>query len=120
MRQIVVIDDEENIQEMVRDHFELRGYKVRTASDGKEGVELCRQFKPDLVLLDLKMKKMDGEETIPKLLELYPQLKILVISAYQSEIIRKRIIQLGAAEYLEKPISIMELEKIVRELLFSV
>lgn len=119
MRQIVAIDDEEDVQGMIRDHFEPRGYSVRTASDGEEGLELCRQSKPDLVLLDLKMKKLDGEQTLTRLLEIYPDLKVLVISAYQSDLIRRKILQLGAKDYLEKPVSIIDLEKIVCRLFAS-
>ncbi len=117
---LLAIDDEEGVLEMIRDHFGVRGYEVMTASDGGEGVEICAREKPDIILLDLKMKKMDGDEAIPHLKASSPETKIFVVSAYQDEAVAVRIKGLGVDAYFEKPVSIIELEKSVRKLFHPV
>lgn len=113
---LLAIDDEEGVLEMIRDHFGVRGYEVMTASDGGEGVEICAREKPDIILLDLKMKKMDGDEAIGHLRASSPQTRIFVVSAYQDEAVAARIKGLGVEAYFEKPVSIIELEKSVRRI----
>ena len=112
---LLAMDDESGVLSMIRGHFEPRGYEVFTASDGREGIELCEKVHPDVILLDLKMKQMDGDEALPSLRRLVPKAKIFVISAYQQEIISKRIAGLGADAFFEKPVSIVELERTVRQ-----
>ena len=112
---ILVIDDEPGILEMIQGHFSLRGFDVFTASDGRIGIEECRRVMPDVILLDLKMKEMDGDAALPELRRLVPNAKIFVISAYQDEVMEKRIRGLGVTAHFEKPVSIIEIEKVIRE-----
>ena len=114
---LLAVDDEEGVRDMIRGHFELRGYEVFTAGDGGEGIELCEKVHPDVILLDLKMKEMNGDVALPSLRRLAPKAKIFVISAYQEEIITRRIAGLGADAWFEKPVSIIELERTVRKYL---
>ncbi len=53
---LLAVDDEEGVQDMIRGHFGLRGFEVTTASDGGEAIQICAMLKPDIILLDLKMK----------------------------------------------------------------
>ena len=108
------MDDEEGVLDMIREHFGPRGYEVFAALDGVEGIEICKREKPDVILLDLKMKKMDGNEAIPHLKSLAPQAKIFVVSAYQDEVMARKIAGLGVYAHFEKPVSVIELEKSVR------
>jgi len=64
---IAVIEDEQSINEMYRLKLTHSGYEVKTAFNGKEGLELLEAFKPDLILLDLKMPVMSGDEMLEKL-----------------------------------------------------
>ena len=112
---ILVIDDEQGILEMIQGHFSLRGFEVFTASDGREGIEVCGRVLPDIILLDLKMKEMDGDAALPELRRLVPAAKIFVVSAYQDEVMEKRLHGLGVDAHFEKPVSIIEIEKIIRE-----
>ncbi len=68
-QKIVIIEDEPSINEMYRIKFEASGYDVKTAFDGKEGLEVIEGFKPDLILLDLKMPVMSGDEMLAQLRE---------------------------------------------------
>lgn len=61
---IAIIEDDSVIAQMYRMKFEAEGFEVQTAENGKLGVELCEQFRPDMILLDLKMPEMSGEEAL--------------------------------------------------------
>lgn len=110
---LLTIDDENGVLEMIRSHFEMRGYEVFTASDGVEGIAMCERVRPDAILLDLKMRQMDGDKALPHLRALMPNAKIFVVSAYQDDITQRRIAGLGADGYFEKPVSIIELYRII-------
>ena len=114
---LLAIDDEPGVLEMIQGHFSVRGFEVFTASDGRLGIDVCSRVLPDIILLDLKMKEVDGDEALPALRRMVPSAKIFVISAYQDAITEKRIRGLGVTAYFEKPVSILELEKRVREAL---
>ena len=111
---LLAIDDEGGILEMIHDHFSLRGFEVFTAADGVEGIVLCKKVRPQVILLDLKMKQLDGDKALGQLLELVPEAKIFVVSGYQDELAQKRISGLAIEAYFEKPVSILELEKAIR------
>lgn len=110
---LLVIDDEPGVLDMIRGHFKYHGFDVLTAGDGGEGVMLCREHKPDVILLDFKMKQMDGDEAVPHLREAVPNALILMVSAYQDEMTRKRLEGLGIDGYFEKPVSILELQTVI-------
>ena len=114
---LLAIDDETEVLEMIRDHFSLRGFEVHTAGDGREGILLCEKIRPDAILLDLKMKDLDGDKALVQLRALVPDAKVFVISGYQDELAQKRIGGLPVTAYFEKPVSILELEKAVRRAL---
>lgn len=64
---IAIIEDDVVISQMYRMKFEAEGFEVQTAENGRLGVELCEHMKPDMVLLDLKMPEMSGEEALTKM-----------------------------------------------------
>ncbi len=110
---MLVIDDEPGVLDMIQGHFKHRGFEVYTADDGGSGIEVCRKVKPDVILLDLKMKEMDGDEAVPQLKALAPESVVFMISAYQDERTQKRIRGLEIDAYFEKPVSILELQRAV-------
>jgi DNA-binding response OmpR family regulator len=67
MTKVAIIEDDEAISQMYRIKFEAEGYEVETAENGKLGLELCNAMRPDIVLLDLMMPVMTGEEMLAKL-----------------------------------------------------
>ena len=74
LHKVLVVDDEEPIQELLKYNLEKSGYDVKTASDGFKAVDIAKKFHPDLVLLDIMMPKMDGVETC-RLLREIPELQ---------------------------------------------
>lgn len=67
MTKIAIIEDDQAISQMYRIKFETEGYKVETAANGKLGLELIRQMQPDIILLDLMMPEMNGDEMLLKM-----------------------------------------------------
>ena len=67
MSKVAIVEDDSAISQMYRIKFEAEGYAVETAENGKLGLELIEEMKPDIVLLDLMMPEMDGEEMLTKL-----------------------------------------------------
>ena len=116
MSKLLVIDDEPAILEMIEGHFSVRGFQVLTATDGVEGLQIVESEKPDVVLLDLKMKKMDGDRFVQEVRERNISAKILVITGYQDEALRNKVERLGVDVFLEKPVSILELQRKIQEL----
>ncbi len=116
-KKMLVVDDEPGVLDMIRGHFKHHGFDVVTAEDGDEGVKLCREHKPDVILLDFKMKHMDGDEAVPHLRETVPKALILMVSAYQDEAAKKRLRGLGIDGYFEKPVSILELQRVIENAL---
>jgi DNA-binding response OmpR family regulator len=80
MAKILVLDDEPSILLMIRKMLEKAGYEVSTASNGKEGMKLFEQEKPELVITDIIMPEKEGLETIFELRRMHPELKIIAIS----------------------------------------
>ncbi len=103
---VLVVDDEEPIQELLRYNLEKDGYDVKTAGDGIKALEIAKKFHPDLVLLDIMMPKMDGVETC-RLLRALPELQktyIVFLTARSEEYSEVAAFDVGADDYITKPI----------------
>ncbi len=122
MKRILVIDDDMQMREMLRQVLERAGYEVEDAADGKIGLHIQRQEPVDLVITDLIMPEKEGIETIRELRRDFPQLKIVAISGggrisangYLN--VAKTI---GADRTFSKPFELKELIGTVKELLDS-
>ena len=111
---ILVVDDDSDIREALTMVLESRGYQVITAQDGIEGLACLKAEKPDLMILDLLMPKMDGfgvmkELRDPRWAE-FSEMPILIQTAVREEASRRRYeletgVELGADDYVEKPAS---------------
>ena len=112
---IVAIDDEADFISMLEDYFGLRGYEITTTSKAVEGIELISNNKPDVVILDLKMPGISGDEILGLLKSRQPQAKVIFITAFDDAGKTKaRLLNAGAYAYLDKPIeSLKQLEDII-------
>lgn len=106
---ILCIDDEEMIRETISDYLSDEGYRVITASNGREGLEKFFQFKPDIVLVDLRMPFVDGLEVLEKVVSTDREIPIIVISGTGDMRDVIEAMRLGAWDYLTKPIGNMEI-----------
>ncbi len=112
---ITIVDDEPKNIILVRDLLQVSGYSTNQATNGKEGVELARTSKPDLILMDIQMPEMDGLEAtrILKTDAATRDIPILALSSYAMKGDKERILAAGCDGYLAKPFDIKELLKTV-------
>ena len=105
---ILIVDDEKTIVEMLVYNLQKEGYNTLEASDGEEAVQKALNEKPDLVLLDIMLPKMDGLAVCKRIRQSL-NIPILMISAKDEEIDKILGLELGADDYITKPFSVREL-----------
>ena len=115
-KKVVVIDDEPSVQEVVRGYLERDGYLVYVAGNGAEGLSLAERTKPGLIVLDLMLPDVSGEE-ICREIRSRSDIPILMLTAKSAEEERIAGLTLGADDYLTKPFSPRELVARVRAIL---
>ncbi|MFY0650541.1 MAG: response regulator transcription factor [Cyclobacteriaceae bacterium] len=105
-KKILVVDDEPDILDLLKYNLEKEGYSVQTALDGIKGVELAKDFLPDLILLDIMMPKQDGVETCRQLKEVQElsHTFIIFLTARVEEYSEVAAFDSGADDYITKPI----------------
>jgi DNA-binding response OmpR family regulator len=104
---VLVVDDEQGIVDFLRLGLQYEGYEVRSASDGKEALIVISEFKPDLVVLDINMPRMDGYEVCRTIQG--ADMGILILSARDGLEDRLKGLDVGADDYLVKPFHFEEL-----------
>jgi DNA-binding response OmpR family regulator len=115
-RNVLVIEDEDNLLEMLRYNLSKEGYGVYVAEDGDLGLSLARQMQPDMVILDIMLPKLDGFE-VCRILRRESDVPILMLTARSEEIDRVVGLELGADDYVVKPFSMRELMARVRAMM---
>ncbi len=105
---VLVVDDEIAIVELLKHHLTLEGYKVLEANDGISAVEMATEKRPDLILLDIMLPKLDGLSVCKRIKNTY-NVPILMITAKDTEIDKILGLELGADDYVTKPFSTREL-----------
>jgi len=103
---ILVIDDERLIVELMEDILKKEGYIVKGFTDGEDALKCVLEEKFDLVLVDLKMPKIDGIEVLKKIKEVSPQTEVIIVTAYATIDTAVESIKLGAYDYITKPFDI--------------
>jgi two-component system nitrogen regulation response regulator NtrX len=101
---VLVVDDEGGIRDAVRQVLEYEGWEVRTAASGGEGITISHEFRPHVVLLDVKMAGLDGLETLSRLREHEPPATVVMISGHGTIATAVQATQRGAFDFLEKPL----------------
>ncbi|MFV1967966.1 MAG: response regulator transcription factor [Pirellulaceae bacterium] len=118
-RHILVVDDEENIAHSLNFLMEKIGYSVRIAADGEEAIEAIEDARPDLILLDINMPRMNGYQ-VCEMVRADPEWKdilIVMLTAKGRDIEREKGLAVGADDYITKPFSTQEVIDKVREML---
>ncbi len=116
---ILIVDDEDDIIDLLEYNLEKEGYNTASATNGIEGIELARQIKPDLIILDIMMPGMDGIDACRRLRQdaYLRHTPILMLTARTEEEIQVQGLDVGADIYFSKPISIPVLFSQIRALL---
>ena len=115
----MAIDDEVEFTKTIDQFFSQRGYEVHVALTGTSGMELVDYHHPDVVLVDLKLPGMDGDELLARIRRHHPQTQVIVITAYNDGgKTRERLLSLGAFAHFDKPLSsLRDLAKSVQDAL---
>lgn len=106
---LLIIDDDDFVSASLSDFLINKGFSVRTASNGKDGIVSFEREQPSLVLLDQKLPDMEGVDVCQKILEINPNAKIIFITAYATVQYAVEAMQAGASHYLSKPFELDEL-----------
>ena len=117
MARILIIDDDQSILESLEMYFVEKGHTIAKAATGKTGLELFRRQKPDIVILDIRLPDVSGMELLKRMQALDPISKVIMITAFQD---MKSIIDSmkeGAYDYIQKPLDIDEVERVVNQAL---
>jgi len=113
---ILIVEDEDAVRNVIRMSLTHLGYVVTVAASGVEAIKIVaeRQEKFDLVLLDMLMPHLTGDETFFKLRELCPEIKVIAMSGFTSEESIKKILDNGGCGFIQKPFTIDELSKQIK------
>jgi two-component system, NtrC family, nitrogen regulation response regulator NtrX len=103
-RRVLIVDDEKGIRQALQQVLEFEDLEVQTCASGHEALKLYPEFQPHLVFLDVKMQGMDGIEALARLRQLDPQAQIVMISGHGTIQTAVEATQLGAYDFLEKPL----------------
>jgi DNA-binding response OmpR family regulator len=109
METVLIVEDDPTMLRGLKDNFEFKGYKVITASDGEKGLEAALNAKPDLILLDIMLPKINGYEICRMIREAKLRMPIIMLTAKGEESDIVLGLNLGADDYVTKPFSIKEL-----------
>ena len=113
MKRILVVDDEIAIRNLLKEFLSRKGYDVYTASDGRTAIAKVKEIRPHIVLLDIMMPGMDGIETLKEIRKVDPRVGVIMVTAIFDEELGKRTIELGACDYITKPVSLDYLETVL-------
>ena len=116
---ILLVEDENEFRQMLKIRLEANSYSVLEAGDGIEGLNMARKHKPDLIILDIMLPKMDGYR-VARLLKFdthYRHIPIIMLTARVQDVDRENGMSAGADVYLTKPFDAQEQEKSIADLL---
>lgn len=120
MKRILIIDDEATVRRVLRKSIEMLGdYETREADDGRRGIELCAEWRPDVILTDIFMPEQDGLETIRAFRKILPGTPVIAMSGGGNmgdlDVLRTAR-AMGAVTILAKPFDMSTLDDVLREM----
>ena len=113
MDRILVVDDEVEVCDALKEFLSLKEYEVETALDGQTALKKVEKFKPHIVLLDIIMPGMGGLDVLLRIKNIDSKIGIIMTTAVADEEIAKRAIKLGAYDYITKPLDLDYLETVL-------
>jgi two-component system, cell cycle response regulator DivK len=115
VRRILIVDDEETNQRLLKAILEAKGYVTLQAFDGAEGVQFAKETKPDLILMDIQVPEINGIEAF-KILQSDPltmNIPVLALTSYAMRGDREKFLSIGFRDYIAKPVSINDFLELV-------
>ena len=117
MAKILVVDDDQGMREFLEILLTREGYKVSSATGGKEAIGLCKRNKFDLAITDLKMPRVDGIDVLKSIKEISPETMVILITAFASGETAVAAMKEGAYDYLEKNFDVEDLKTVIKDAL---
>jgi DNA-binding response OmpR family regulator len=111
MPRVLVVDDEPDAVELLQEFLTSKGYEVTTASDGEEALRKVKSERPHLILLDVRMPKMNGLEVLRQVRQIDKEVGVIMVTAVNEEETGRQALELGAFDYIVKPLDLEYLEK---------
>ena len=115
MTTILVVEDDDNQRLLYEQELKLEGYEIVTASDGKDALERIQEQPPDIIIMDINMPKMDGIETMGRILSKNKEIPIIINTAYSNY--KDNFMSWAADAYIVKSSDLSELKNAVKEIL---
>ncbi len=115
MLKILIVDDEPEITELLKNFFERKNYNVLQANNGKIAMEMVKEHRPHLVFLDIRMPVMDGMSVLRNIRQIDTSIKVIMVTAIEDEKTVQEAKSLGAVDYIRKPFKLDYLERDVIE-----
>ncbi|HAA05283.1 MAG TPA: response regulator [Syntrophobacteraceae bacterium] len=113
---ILLVDDEEEFVKALAERLSLRGFGVRIAFSGEQALGRLEEQEPTMVVLDLKMPGMDGMEVLRRARKSHPRVAVVMLTGHGSDRDREEAMRLGAYAYLQKPVQIDQLVRLVKDM----
>ncbi|MFP4409751.1 MAG: sigma-54-dependent transcriptional regulator, partial [Spirochaetaceae bacterium] len=114
---ILIVDDEKNIREGLGKALELDGYNVLLAVDGQEGLEIIENEEIDLVIADLRMPRLSGEELLRRVVNSYPTVPVIILTGHGTIETAVQAMRDGAYDFLTKPVNLDRLSLLCKRAL---
>lgn len=116
-KKILIVDDEKDACEFLKDFFESKGFQAAVAHSGPEAVRLAESQKPEVILLDFQMPGMDGLQVLEAIRKLRLSSKIIMMTGVNESKTMEQALRLGAVHYVTKPFKMEYLFKEVQQIL---
>lgn len=113
MLKLLIVDDEADVCKFAKSFFEARDFHVVTTVDSKQAVRIFSRERPHIVLIDIKMKEMDGVMLLKKIRKIDTEAQVIMVSAVDDSAVVEEAKKHGATEYITKPLVLEDLEKVV-------
>lgn len=110
---LLIVDDEPEVADVLRDFFEEQGYAVTSALNGRDALVLASLSRPDAVILDIRMPERSGAEVLGDLLALDSSITVVMLSGTDDEELARDLLRAGAFDYVRKPFMLDNLEQVV-------
>jgi two-component system response regulator (stage 0 sporulation protein F) len=111
---ILIVDDQRGVRALLQLAFQEEGYQVATAVNGKDALRQVERWRPDVVVMDVRMPIMSGLEALPRIKALAPQTAVIIMSAYVDGMALSEVWRLGASDFIYKPFDLDELKAKVK------